>query len=131
MSARVTEADRIAASDLANMAEGIAFGGNDAAAIRIGVWDDLDAGDISKFVHRVARHREQATAELVEALREARGMLLGYIHAAGGPDDDDADLFYRINTILAEHEPTDAELLDQVCRGMEEVSKPLGEVERG
>lgn len=112
MSARVTEADM------------------DAAASYIGYsWSAL--GPDSPLARAFARHREQATAELVETLRGlVAAVNTNELAAAMACHDVVAfanveDALKPALAILSRHEPTDAELVDQVCRGMEEVSKPL------
>lgn len=80
MTAKVTQADREAAADLASMSENICFGGNDAAAIRNNISIDRK---IDEFVERVARHRIAAFNAGQKAMREAAAKVVNPFGKAG------------------------------------------------
>jgi len=89
----ITQADRDAAADLAEMAGRLAFGGNDAAAIRQGIWDSDDK-DIGRFVRAVAalRSPEPAQVEPVAWLHKLHmegGQFYSRLLASNGRDEDE------------------------------------------
>lgn len=91
---KVSQADRDTAAELAKLAERAAFGGNDAASFRQGVWDN-DTATMGKFLRRVVEHRHQAerdTLARMEPVGEATplagsggGFTIAVFHASKVP----------------------------------------------
>ena len=60
----ILQVDREAAADIAAQIERLAIGGNDAAAIRQGIWDN--EGELSLLPQAFAHHRLDASREMRE-----------------------------------------------------------------
>ena len=69
---QIEQVDREAAALCAERMQGIPFDGNDVAAMRIGIWDDGELGDM---VQAFARHRLAALAPQSPSLEDVRFLI--------------------------------------------------------
>jgi hypothetical protein len=110
----VTQADRDAAADLAEMAQRLSFGGNDAAAIRLGLWDTREPtnpDDVAEFVHRVARHRIATIAALN---REVEAGVKRLRKRLEDRDEDVSACYRQIDQEIVRAEAAEAKLAEAV-----------------
>lgn len=64
MTDRVTKEDYLIAADLAEMAEAVAFSGNDIAALRNGIAGDSEIQMFVDYVARMLRYAEGRAQEI-------------------------------------------------------------------